>query len=54
MIEKRAFAHALTGSWRTAAVLLTTFLLTIFVDLIVGIAAGTVVALLVKDRSVKT
>ncbi len=53
MIERRAFAHALTGSWRTAAVLLTTFLLTIFVDLIVGIAAGTVVAFLVKDRSVK-
>ncbi len=53
MIERRAFAHALTGSWRTATVLLTTFLLTIFVDLIVGIAAGTVVAWLVKDRSAK-
>ncbi len=47
MAEKKEFAHLLTGSWRTAVVLLATFLLTIFVDLIVGIGVGTVLAALI-------
>jgi SulP family sulfate permease len=53
MIEKPAIAHGLTGSWRTAVVLLVTFSLTIFFDLIAGIAAGVIVSILVKDRSSK-
>jgi SulP family sulfate permease len=47
MAEKRDFAHLLTGSWRTAVVLLATFLLTIFVDLIVGIGVGTALAAII-------
>ncbi len=47
MAEKKEFAHLLTDSWRTAVVLLATFLLTIFVDLIVGIGVGTVLAALI-------
>ncbi len=47
MAEKKEFAHLLMGSWRTAIVLLATFLLTIFVDLIVGIGAGTILAAII-------
>jgi SulP family sulfate permease len=46
MAEKREFRHFLTGSWRTASVLAATFLLTVFVDLIVGIGAGCALAFL--------
>ncbi len=51
MAEKKEFAHLLTDSWRTAVVLLATFLLTIFVDLIVGIGVGTVLAALIARLS---
>jgi SulP family sulfate permease len=45
MFEKHEFRHFLTQSWQTALVLLATFLLTIFVDLIMGIAVGTMIGL---------
>jgi len=48
MAEKREFRHLLTESWRTALVLLATFALTIFADLIVGIGAGVVLAALLS------
>ncbi|HVZ03432.1 SulP family inorganic anion transporter [Hyphomicrobium sp.] len=40
MAEKNEFASLLRGSWGDAAVLLATFLLTIFVDLTTAIAVG--------------
>jgi sulfate permease, SulP family len=48
MVEKHEFRHFLMHSWQTALVLLVTFLLTVFVDLIVGIAAGTVIGLVLR------
>jgi len=42
MFEKREFASLLRSSWGDAAVLLVTFLLTVFADLLIAIAAGTV------------
>ena len=45
MVEKREFA-ALLGDWRTAAVLVTTFGLTLVKDLTLGIVAGCLVAAL--------
>jgi sulfate permease, SulP family len=51
MAEKHEFWLLLTGSKQNALVLLATFLLTIFVDLIVGIAVGTVLGLIVNRRS---
>jgi len=44
MAEKHEFARLLGASWRSAAVLAATFLLTVFVDLIAGIGVGTVLA----------
>lgn len=41
MADKADFASLLRASWSDAAVLLATFLLTIFVDLLTGIAVGT-------------
>jgi SulP family sulfate permease len=41
MADKADFASLLRTSWSDAAVLLATFLLTIFVDLLTGIAVGT-------------
>ena len=41
MADKADFALLLRASWSDAAVLLATFLLTIFVDLLTGIAVGT-------------
>ena len=41
MADKAEFASLLRTSWSDAAVLLATFLLTIFVDLLTGIAVGT-------------
>jgi SulP family sulfate permease len=41
MADKADFAALLRTSWSDAAVLLATFLLTIFVDLLTGIAVGT-------------
>lgn len=46
MVEKRAFA-ALLMNWATAAVLLVTFGLTIFEDLIFGIGGGCVLAVVI-------
>jgi sulfate permease, SulP family len=48
MVEKQEFRHFLKESWKTAAILLATFLLTVFVDLIVGIVAGTILSLVVN------
>lgn len=42
MFEKREFASLLRSSWGDAAVLLVTFLLTVFADLLIAIAAGMV------------
>jgi sulfate permease, SulP family len=48
MAEKREFWHFLTGEWRTAVVLVATFGLTVFVDLIAGIAVGTVLGVVLS------
>ncbi len=53
MAEKKEFAHLLTASWRTAVVLLATFLLTVFVDLIAGIGVGTVLAAILSRLPVR-
>jgi sulfate permease, SulP family len=45
MAEKKEFRR-LVGEWRGGAVLFTTFLLTLIVDLTTGIIAGCVVAAL--------
>jgi sulfate permease, SulP family len=50
MAEKREFWHFLTGGWRAAVVLVATFGLTVFVDLIAGIAVGTVLGVLFTKR----
>jgi sulfate permease, SulP family len=44
MAEKEEFRRLLTGGWRTSVVLLATFGLTVFVDLIAGIGVGCVLA----------
>ncbi len=51
MAEKREFWHFLTGGWRTAVVLVATFVLTVFVDLIAGIAVGTVLGIVINKRN---
>jgi sulfate permease, SulP family len=50
MAEKREFWHFLTGGWRTAVVLVATFGLTVFVDLIAGIAVGTVLGVVFTNH----
>jgi sulfate permease, SulP family len=44
MAEKHEFRRLLTGGWRTSVVLLATFGLTVFVDLIAGIGVGCALA----------
>ncbi len=51
MAEKREFWHFLTGGWRTAVVLVATFGLTVFVDLIAGIAVGTVLGIVTNKHN---
>jgi SulP family sulfate permease len=46
MAERAEFARLLT-TWRTAAVLLTTFVLTVVMDLTAGIVAGCLTAVIV-------
>ena len=45
MAERAEFARLL-ATWRTAVVLLTTFILTVVIDLTAGIVSGCVVAAL--------
>jgi SulP family sulfate permease len=47
MAEREEFAH-LVATWRTAIVLLTTFILTVLMDLTAGIVAGCLVAAIVS------
>jgi sulfate permease, SulP family len=51
MAERRVFAQLLCEGWQPAATLLATFLLTIFVDLIAGIVAGCLCALLLRGKA---
>jgi sulfate permease, SulP family len=51
MAEKREFWHFLTGGWRTAVVVAATFGLTVFVDLIAGIAVGTLLGVMTAKRN---
>lgn len=48
MVEKQAIRHLLTTGKSAAAVLLTTFLLVILVDLMLGIAVGTILGLVLQ------
>ena len=55
MAERHEFASLVTASWGDAVVLLATFLLTIFVDLITGIGVGvTLGAFLMLHRMAET
>jgi sulfate permease, SulP family len=54
MAEKHEFWHFLTCGWRTAVVLVATFGLTVFVDLIAGIAVGTLLGLVIARMAPDT
>jgi sulfate permease, SulP family len=51
MAERHAFTRLLGEGWRPALTLLATFLLTVFVDLIAGIAAGCLCAVLFRTKT---